>query len=71
MGSLLGLLLGWAAALGVSALIQARTGLMLYPRPAAEEILLVLGMALLGSLLALVPALIALRQPAGEALRQP
>jgi putative ABC transport system permease protein len=69
LGALGGLVIGAAAAGALSALIEARTGLTLAAAPGWPEVMLALGMAALGSLIAVIPALLAFRSPVAEALR--
>lgn len=68
-GGAAGLLLGWAGAVGVSAAVEARTGLRLAFRPEWSDGLLVLGLVALGAVVAGLPALAAYRRPVDAALR--
>jgi putative ABC transport system permease protein len=68
-GALAGLATGYVGAHVVAALVAAETGLQLSISLGANEAALVALMALLGSLLALVPATIAWRRPVAESLR--
>ena len=68
-GCLGGLLLGWAAAHGVAALVAARTGLVLEAALGWPEMGFAAGLFLAGSVFALVPAWLAGRAPVAEGLR--
>ncbi|MBN9456024.1 MAG: FtsX-like permease family protein [Bosea sp.] len=69
LGCLLGLGLGALATQAVSGLVAQRTGLLLSPAIGLEELLPALGLALIGSLFALVPAALAYRQQVVAGLR--
>ena len=68
-GCLLGLCMGWAAALGLSTLIEWNTGLVLQPVPGGDEALLCLGMVAMGWGMSLVVALLATRGDVVTSLR--
>ena len=68
-GCMLGLCMGWGAALGLSALIEWNTGLVLQPAPGGEEALLCLAMVAMGWIMSLVVALMAIRGDVVTALR--
>ena len=69
-GAALGFALGTAAALVVSHLFTARTGIVLPLQVGTTEIALVAGFILLGLAAALLPAYLLLRKPVIEALSQ-
>jgi putative ABC transport system permease protein len=68
-GGCLGLVLGAGAAHGLSALLEARTGLVLPVALGSGEVAMVLALVLAGGALALIPAAITCRQPVATALR--
>jgi len=68
-GCMLGLCMGWGAALGLSVLIEWNTGLVLQPAPGGEEVLLCLAMVAMGWIMSLVVALMAIRGDVVTALR--
>jgi putative ABC transport system permease protein len=68
-GAIAGLGVGWIGAEAVARLVAARTGLSLAVTLSGGEIRLALAMAALGSLVAVVPAVVAWRRPVGAALR--
>lgn len=68
-GALLGLGLGWVAAIGFSALITARTDVLVTATLSWTEVQLVAGFISLTLALALLPALAALRRPVLADLR--
>lgn len=68
-GAALGLGLGTAAAYGLSAALQARTGVFLPVGIAAPELLMTAAVVLVGMALAALPAVAAYRQPVSAALR--
>lgn len=68
-GAALGTALGWAAAQGISALITARTDVLVTARLGWTEVHLVAGFTTLTLLVALLPAIAALRRPVIEGLR--
>jgi len=68
-GAFAGLVTGYVGAHVVAALVAAETGLQLSISIGGNEAALVALMALMGSLLALVPATIAWRRPVAESLR--
>jgi hypothetical protein len=68
-GCVLGLCMGWGAALGLSAVIEWNTGLVLQPMPGGDEALLCLGMVAMGWIMSLVVALLATRGDVVTALR--
>jgi putative ABC transport system permease protein len=68
-GCVVGLGLGWAVAVVVARLVEARTGVALVFQPAWSDLWLVASLFGLGGLVALAPALIAYRAPPGAALR--
>ena len=68
-GCVLGLCMGWGAALGLSAVIEWNTGLVLQPAPGGEEALLCLAMVGMGWAMSLVVALLATRGDVVTALR--
>jgi putative ABC transport system permease protein len=68
-GCLLGLVLGGLAAWLVSHLVEQRTGLVLAVGIGLPEILAVLGLIVVGSLMALLPAVASFRTPVGDSLR--
>ena len=68
-GSLAGLALGWLGAVTLSWVIGSWTGLSLTFQPAWGDAGLAAGLALLGCLVAGIPALLACRRPVGPALR--
>jgi putative ABC transport system permease protein len=68
-GGLAGLVLGWAAALATSGMVQSRTGLTLTPTVAGPEIRLVGWLILVSALGALLPAWRAHRRPVASLLR--
>lgn len=63
LGAGLGLGLGWLAALALSRVLTARTGVLVEARLGWTEVQLVAGFASLAVLLALVPAVLASRRP--------
>ena len=69
-GAALGFALGTGAALVVSHLFTARTGIVLPLQVGTTEIALVAGFILLGLAAALLPAYLLLRKPVIEALSQ-
>jgi putative ABC transport system permease protein len=69
-GAVLGLLLGSGAALVVSHLFTAQTGIVLPLEIGSSELVMVAGFMLLGLLAALLPAVLLLRKPVIEALSQ-
>lgn len=69
LGCLLGLGLGALGTQAVSKLVAERTGLLLSPAIGLGEVLPALGLALIGSLFALVPAALSYRQPVVDGLR--
>ena len=69
IGCLGGLVLGGLAAWGVGRLVEQRTGLALPLELGPTEWLGVLGLIVVGSLLALLPALASFRRPVGDTLR--
>lgn len=69
LGCLLGLGLGALGTQAVSGLVAERTGLLLSPAIGLGEVLPALGLALIGSLFALVPAALSYRQPVVDGLR--
>jgi putative ABC transport system permease protein len=68
-GCLLGLVLGGLAAWLVGHLVEQRTGLVLAVGIGLPEILAVLGLVVVGSLMALLPAIASFRTPVGDSLR--
>ena len=68
-GGAAGLLLGWAGALAVSGVLEARTGLALALAPAWSDAGLVLGLVALGAAFGILPALAAYRRPVDDTLR--
>ena len=68
-GCVLGLCMGWGAALGLSAVIEWNTGLVLQPAPGGDEALLCLAMVAMGWIMSLVVALMATRGDVVTALR--
>jgi putative ABC transport system permease protein len=64
-----GLLLGWAGALGVSRLLQARTGVALPVAVGGQELALLAALIVLGILLAALPAWRSYRRPVSSLLR--
>ena len=68
-GCTLGLAVGWAGALLVARLIEARTGLGLAFQPAWSDLMLVLGLFALGCLVSATPAILAYRSDPATALR--
>jgi putative ABC transport system permease protein len=68
-GAVAGLVLGWAGALGASAMLQARTGVALTVTIGGHELALVGGLLVAGALLAVLPAWRSYRQPAASLLR--
>jgi putative ABC transport system permease protein len=68
-GCAAGLMLGWVGAVAVARLIEARTGLFLPAELDTSDVLLVVGMAGVGSVLAAIPAFIACRGPPADGLR--
>jgi putative ABC transport system permease protein len=69
IGAALGLALGWAAATGLSALITARTDVLVTARLGWTEVHLVAGFVSLTLLFATLPAFAALRRPVLDGLR--
>ncbi|MBU1174815.1 MAG: FtsX-like permease family protein [Alphaproteobacteria bacterium] len=69
-GAVLGLLLGYGAALLVSAYVSELAGFTLTAILGPQEFGLVGGLLLIGALLALVPAIALFRRPVVDALRQ-
>ncbi|WP_353186619.1 FtsX-like permease family protein [Bosea sp. (in: a-proteobacteria)] len=69
LGCLIGLGLGALATKAVSGLVAERTGLLLSPAIGFGEILPALGLALIGSLFALLPAALSYREPVVAGLR--
>lgn len=69
LGCLLGLGLGALGTQAVSGLVAERTGLLLSPAIGLGEVLPALGLALIGSLFALVPAALSYHQPVVDGLR--
>jgi len=69
-GALAGLALGWVGAWTLSSVFAHQTGVALPVGLAGPEYLMVAALAALGSLLALIPALISYRQPVTPQLRQ-
>lgn len=69
LGCLLGLGLGALGTQAVSGFVAERTGLLLSPAIGLGEVLPALGLALIGSLFALVPAALSYRQPVVDGLR--
>ncbi|MBF9235151.1 ABC transporter permease [Microvirga sp. BT350] len=65
----LGLIFGWGAAALVSRAIEAETGLRLAFSAGLTDVLFVVGLIGLGSLLALIPAVLTYRLPVSDALR--
>jgi putative ABC transport system permease protein len=68
-GALVGLGLGWLGAKAVAWVIEQQTGLVLQVGVNASEWLIAVGMAGLGSVIALIPALVALRGDVSKSLR--
>jgi putative ABC transport system permease protein len=68
-GCLSGLVLGGLAAWLVGHLVEQRTGLVLATGIGWPEVLGVLGLVVIGSLMALLPAVASFRTPAGDSLR--
>ena len=68
-GCLLGLAVGGLAAWLVGQLVEQRTGLVLAVGIGLPEILAVLGLIVVGSLMALLPAIASFRTPVGDSLR--
>jgi len=68
-GCVLGLCMGWGAALGLSALIESNTGLVLRPAPGGDEALLCLAMVGMGWAMSLLVALLATRGDVVTSLR--
>ena len=68
-GTALGLGLGWVAAWGLSRAVTARTDILVEPRIGWAELHLVAGFLAVVTLLALVPAVIVLKQPVVKGLR--
>lgn len=69
IGSFAGLALGWVMAKAVSLMVAASTGIALSPVIGWNELALVVGLMVVGSLLALVPAIRFYREPIINALR--
>lgn len=68
-GAAAGLVLGWGGAWLVGRLVEGRTGLALSLVPALSDGLVAAGLALCGTALALLPAMLAGRTPPAGALR--
>jgi putative ABC transport system permease protein len=68
-GCVLGLALGWLASAALGAVLAARTGLAVPVEPALADLAFAGGLALAGSLAALLPALAAWRTDPSAALR--
>ena len=69
VGAVLGLLLGWLGAWGISRALAARTGLALPVAIAPPELTLVGGLIVIGAVFALLPAWRCYRRPASVLLR--
>ena len=69
VGCLLGIGIGWGAAVGLSSLIEINTGLELQPTPGADEFFLCLIMVAIGWAMSLVVAILATRGEVVTALR--
>jgi ABC-type antimicrobial peptide transport system permease subunit len=69
LGALGGFVLGWGATIVVVNIIEARTGLVIASSLEANEFLLALSMAGVGSILAVIGAVAASRKPVADALR--
>lgn len=69
VGAVLGLLLGWLGAWGISRALAARTGLALPVAIAPPELTLVAGLIVIGAVFALLPAWRCYRRPASVLLR--
>jgi len=69
VGAMLGLLLGWVGAWGISRALAARTGLALPVAIAPPELMLVAGLIVIGAIFALLPAWRCYRRPASALLR--
>jgi putative ABC transport system permease protein len=68
-GCVVGSVLGWVGAIWVAVAIEQRTGLRIPVWFGSEEALLVIVLAVVGSILAAIPAVMAWRTPPAEALR--
>ena len=68
-GALAGLLLGWIAALSLSAVVAAQTGLAPQPALGGAEMTLAAVLVGAGSVLALIPSVAVYRQPVSAVLR--
>jgi len=68
-GAVLGLLLGWLGAWGISRALAARTGLALAVGVEQPEIALVAALIVVGALFAVLPAWRCYRRPASALLR--
>ena len=69
LGAGLGLLLGWAGAFVLSALIEVETGVALPVVVGAKEINMVLALIAIGGFLALIPSILSYRQSVSAGLR--
>jgi putative ABC transport system permease protein len=69
LGSLLGLFIGYAAAFALSRLFAAETAIELPVALSGQELLLVLAIALIGPLLATIPAALSYRGSVATGLR--
>ena len=68
-GAILGLLLGWLGAWGISRALAVRTGLTLPVAIAQPELILVAGLIVIGAAFALLPSWRCYRRPASALLR--
>ena len=68
-GCAVGSVLGWAGAIWVAVAIEHRTGLQIPVSFASDDALFVAVLAVVGSILAAIPVLVAWRAPPAEALR--
>jgi putative ABC transport system permease protein len=71
LGIILGVLLGWTAALVVSALVEGRTGVPLPVTFEPSDAATLLALVVAAGVLALAPGWLAFRQPVASALRRP
>ena len=69
LGAALGLAFGYAAALVLARLVEARTGVAMPVALAGQELALVLVTVLIGLLAATIPAILAYRGPVAAGLR--
>jgi len=68
-GAVLGLMLGWAGAVGLGAIVHARTGIALPVTISMQEVAMVAALTASGAVLALIPSWRCYQEPVSAALR--